>query len=168
MVSKETLDRMSDESRFPTDEVSALVYKMLLQHCVEMDHLDSLVKRQEAGEHLDYDTEVATLTEAQRQVHLEVKRRFPDFKYVNELSYAYNQELGQPQILSVSGKGHVVPFKVRHDLTRDDIIHQSMERIFKNHMKVFENGEYEFCWELTSHQHDVTYTQLPDEGQLLH
>jgi hypothetical protein len=43
-----------------------------------------------------------------------------------------------------------------------------MERIFKNHMKVFENGEYEFCWELTSHQHDVTYTQLPDEGQLLH
>jgi hypothetical protein len=93
MVSKETLDRMSDESRFPTDEVSALVYKALLQHCVEMDYLDSLVKRQAAGEHMEFDTEVAALTEQQRQVHLEFVKRCPEFKYASELSYAFNQDL---------------------------------------------------------------------------
>lgn len=168
MVSKETLDRMNDESRFPTDEVSALVYKMLLQHCVEMDHLDSLVNRQEAGEPLDYDTEVATLAEAQRQVHLEVRKRFPGFKYANELSYFYNQELGQPQILSVDDDGRAIPFKNPHDFTRDDIINRGMERIFKNHMLVFDNGEYEFCWEFSLRDHTVTYKTLPDSGQLLH
>jgi isocitrate lyase len=168
MVSKETLERMSDESRFPTDEVSALVYKALLQHCVEMDFLDGLVKRQEAGEHLDYDTEVAALEEAQRQVHLEVKKRFPDFKYANELSYSFNQEEGQPQFLSVNEEGKAVPFTTRHDLNRDDVVHRSMEQIFKNHMMVFENGEYEFCWEFSNRDYTVTYKHLPDEGQLLH
>jgi hypothetical protein len=168
MVSKETLDRMSDESRFPTDEVSALVYKALLQHCVEMDYLDSLVKRQAAGEHMEFDTEVAALTEQQRQVHLEFVKRFPEFKYASELSYAFNQDLCQPQFLSVNEEGHVVPFKVRHDLVRDDVTHRSMESIFKNHMQVFENGEYEFCWEFSGRQHQVTYQHQPDEGQALH
>jgi hypothetical protein len=167
-VSEATLSRMSDASRFPTDEVTALVYKALLQHCVEMDYLDALVERQAANEHLDYDTEVAALAEAQRMVHLEVRKRFPNFKYANELSYSYNQEIGQPQFLSVDEEGRVTPFKVPHDLNRDDVVHRSMEMIFKNHMRAFENGEYEFCWEVTGMEYQVTYKHLPDEGQVLH
>ncbi len=168
MVSKETISRMSEESRFPTDEVSALVYKMLLQNMVEMDFLDGLLKRQEAGEELDEDTELASVKEGQRQVHLEFRKRFPGFKYANELSYAYNPEEGQPHILSVDEEGNSVPFKTQHDFARDAVINDAMERIFKYHTQVFEDGTYEFCWAFTGREHDVTYKHLPDAGQLLH
>lgn len=159
---------MSDESRFPTDEVSALVYKMLLQHCVEMDHLDDMLKRHEAGEEMEESTEQARITEAQRQVHLEFVKRFPGYKYASELSYAFNREDDTPQIIAVDIDGHPGDFKDKHDFVRDEIIHQMMERIFKYHTRVFEDGTYEFCWEFSGHEYDVTYKQLPNEGQLIH
>jgi hypothetical protein len=168
MVSEKTLARMSDESRFPTDEVAALVYKMLLQHCVEMDFLDELMKRHEDGQDLSYDAEVAKVAEGQRQVHLEFRKKFPEFKYANELSYAYNMEEGQPQILSVDEEGNSIPFKNPHDFNRDAIINDTMEKIFKYHTQVFEDGTYEFCWGFTGREHDVTYKHLPGVGQSLH
>jgi hypothetical protein len=166
MVSEKTLTRMKDESIFPTDEVSALVYKMLLQHCVEMDHLDEFEKRQENGEEMDYETELSTVMEGQRQVHLEFAKRFPGFKYANELSYAYNPVDGQPYLISVNETGKVVPFKVKHDFIRDDIINKSIETIFKNHTRVFEDGSYEFCWEVTGLNHEFSFMQHPQNHTL--
>ncbi len=168
MLSKETLSRMSDESRFPIDEVSALAYKMLLQHCVEMDYLDALSERWESNEELDYDTEVAAVADAQREVHAEFVKRFPNFKYAAQLSYAYNMEEGQPQMVSVDPDGNPANFKEVHDFARDAIVHQMLEYVFKYHTQVFEDGQYEFSWERTGREHDVTYTQLPVEGQSIH
>lgn len=167
-LSKETLARMSDESRFPTDEVSAMVYKVLLQHCVEMDHLDGMLKKFEAGVELDPDKEIATVNEGQRQVHLEFVKRFPNFKYASELSYEFDQEKDEPRIIAVKIDGHPGEFKQRHDLVRDDLIHRVMEQIFKYHTQVFENGEYEFCWEFTGREHDVTYKYQADDGHMVH
>ena len=167
MVSKETLDRMSDESRFPTDELSALVYKMLLQHMVEMDHLDDMLKRHEAGHKMAQAKEYAVLTEAQRQVHLEVVKRFPQFQYAGEVSYSYNLAVDKPQMIAVTPEGYPGNFKVVHDFKRDALLQSMMEEVFKHHTQVFENGTYEFCWELTGSEHQVTYAPVTSiEGTL--
>lgn len=166
MISKETLDRMSDESRFPTDEVSALVYKMLLQHCVEMDHLDDMLKRHTAGEKMNHDKEYTVLTEAQRQVHVEFVKRFPAFKYASEISYSYNMELDRPQMVAVDMDGHRGNFKELHDFQRDAYLDQMMAYVFKHHTQVFEDGTYEFCWELSANEHEVTCKGLPSLSQV--
>jgi hypothetical protein len=163
-----TLARMGEESRFPTDETSALVFKMLLQHCAEMDHMDTVVERHAAGIEMVFEDEISKITEAQRQIHLEFVKRFPQYKYASQLSYAYNHDQDQPELNGVDAQGNSCEFAEKYDFARDATVHAAFEQIFKNHTKVFEDGTYEFCWEEANNNLTVTYRALPDEGQSLH
>jgi hypothetical protein len=167
MVSEKIRAMLDDTTRFPKNEVEALTAKMLIQSEAEGELLQVVYKRMNAGKHVDAEKEMAKITEAQRQVHIEFMKLHPQFKYAGQLSYGFNHVTKEPQFNSVDFEGNSAPFAEKYDLNRDSVVNDVLTYVFRLHTRVFMDGFFEFCWEPTGTEHEVTYQRHPEADETL-
>jgi hypothetical protein len=171
-LSKEILARMSDESRFPTDEVSAVVAKMLLQFCIETEVIRYIESLKEFPRNSVLRQKFKEIRAMQRELHVEFTKRHPAFKYASQVSYILNPHEQHPSLSSVDADGVQVPFETQHDLTRDAVLYGAIEYVLAHHLVRYEpdekgESEYELTWEKQDIAKEVELTTLIPRGQLL-
>lgn len=167
-LSASTLVRLADESRYPTDEASALVYKFLLQFCAETEYLSHIPHRLYAGEKLDATVETATLAEHSRLIHTTLREKFPQFKYMHRFSYVC-EENGAPAMRTVNAEGYfgqpdeddtAVKMDARDMFEQEHVAQIAFTYLFEHHLKVEEDHTFEFTWEKLEVPNTMQFKQL--------